>query len=87
MFERSYFGVLYVDLFTGHRSVSLCNKLVVAGLAVRTHSRPDLHEDIIPPPLQLGVGDQLLVQVMAAQTPWDFYFQDVSAEEVWQWVW
>ena len=92
MFERSHLGVLQVDLFSGDRSRSVSEQLVAAKLAARTHSKPRLFSDVIPPPMAMAVGDALEVEVIAAQTPGDFYFQDVRTGHPshrasgWKWV-
>ena len=82
VYERSSCDVLYVDLFTGPRSKSLSDKLVALSLAHRTHSKPHLQDDVIPPPMMITAGDRLDVEIIAAQTPWDFYFQDVRKGSV-----
>ena len=72
-------GVVYGDLLIGPQSESLCQKLVQSGLAVSTGYRPHLlPQDGLRPPIKLIGGDTLKVCITAAQSPWDFYFQDVS---------
>lgn len=69
-------GVLGVDLFIGDGQ-SVREKLMLKGLAVLSTKQAAVALPIHSP-VVLARGDQMLVFLSMAQTPWDFYVHDVS---------
>lgn len=73
VFRQTPSGMLYVDLFADGQSVR--ERLVNVGLAQVSKVEPT--SPAPPPHVPLPLHKPVVVELTAAQTPWDFHVQQV----------